>query len=98
MPKGYWIVQANVQDMDAYKAYIEANRETMMAHGARYLVRGGRCETVEGTGGASRNAIIEFESYDTALACWQSVGYQEARQKRVNAADMRITVVEGLEA
>lgn len=94
MPKGYWIVHSLVSDPQSYQDYIDANRETMMAHGAQYLVRGGKCEVVEGQG-KPRNVIVEFADYETALKCWHSVGYQQARQKREGAAQVDITVIEG---
>ena len=39
--KGYWIVQVDVPDADAYKPYLVANQAPFGKFGARYLVRGG---------------------------------------------------------
>ena len=48
MPKGYWIVRADITDPEAYKKYVAANAEPLPAHGARFLVRGGPAETSRG--------------------------------------------------
>ncbi len=65
MPKGYWIVRVDVADQEKYKAYIAANAAPLKQYGARFLVRGGKFETVEG-GSRTRNAVIEFPTYQAA--------------------------------
>ena len=68
--KGYWIVSVDVTDMDAYKAYVIANAAPFKKFGARFLVRGGKGETVEGNV-RSRTVVLEFKDYETALACYR---------------------------
>jgi uncharacterized protein (DUF1330 family) len=41
MTKGYWIVNGDVDDMEVYKKYIEANAEPFAQFGAKFLVCGG---------------------------------------------------------
>jgi uncharacterized protein (DUF1330 family) len=94
MPKGYWIAQVDVADPDAYKSYIAANQPIFAAYGARYLVRAGASETVEGTF-RSRNVVLEFPSYDAARRCYQSPEYQQARSFRTDAAEGDILIIEG---
>ena len=43
-------------------------------YGAKFLVRGGKYETREGTS-RSRNVVLEFKDYETALACYNSPEY-----------------------
>ncbi len=74
MPKGYWIVRVDIADPEKYKAYVAANGPLLKKYGARFLVRAGRFENVEG-GSRTRNAVIEFPTYQTALDCWKSPGY-----------------------
>ena len=71
MAKGYWIVRVDIADMEQYKRYIAANAAPFRKYGARFLVRGGAYETVEGQSRA-RNAVIEFPSDTAALECWRS--------------------------
>ena len=81
MPKGYWIARVDVHDPEAYKAYFAANAAPLAKYGARFLVRGGKTECVDGSMRA-RNVVIEFDSYETALACWNSPEYQRAAKLR----------------
>jgi uncharacterized protein (DUF1330 family) len=95
MPKGYWIVRADVHDLDRYKTYLAANAECFRKYGARILVRGGSFETVEGTS-RSRHGVIEFASYAIALDCWRSADYQAALDLRHAISDVDIVVAEGV--
>ena len=94
MPKGYWIVRVDISDEQKYKAYIAANAEPLKKYGARFLVRAGRYENPEGAS-RSRNAVIEFPTYQAALDCWKSPEYQEAIKLRqpVSTADLIIIEV-----
>ncbi len=94
MAKGYWLAQVDVTDSEAYKAYIAANQIAFRKYGARYLIRAGRQEVVEGTS-RSRLVVIEFPDYDAALACYRSPEYQHAITLRQGHAIADIVVVEG---
>ena len=94
MAKGYWIVRVDVSDPEAYKAYVAANAEAFRKFAARFLVRAGQYETVEGVSRA-RNVVIEFKDYATALACYRSPEYANAAKKRAGAAAADIIVIEG---
>ena len=94
MPKGYWIVRVDIADLEQYKKYIAANAEPLRKHGARFLVRGGNYETVEG-GSRTRNAVIEFRDYETALACYRSAEYQAAIKLRSPVSTADIIIIEG---
>jgi uncharacterized protein (DUF1330 family) len=96
MPKGYWIVRVDIADPEGYKAYTTANAKPFAKYGARFLVRAGRYETVEGTSRA-RNAVIEFPSYQAALDCWRSAEYQEVMKLRTSISTADIVVIEGFE-
>ncbi|GIK84644.1 MAG: DUF1330 domain-containing protein [Burkholderiales bacterium] len=94
MAKGYWIVRVDIRDMEQYKRYIAANAEPFRKHGARFLVRGGRYETMEGTS-RERNAVIEFPSYQAAVDCWRSPEYQAALALREPVSTADLVIVEG---
>ena len=66
MSKGYWIGRVDVSNLDAYQNYITANASPFAKYGARFLVRGGSHEVVEGPS-RQRNVVIEFEGYQAAL-------------------------------
>ena len=71
MPKGYWLPQIDVSDLEGYKAYMAATPPAHEKYKGVALVRGGRSEVVEGHA-RSRNVLREFPDYATALACYRS--------------------------
>jgi uncharacterized protein (DUF1330 family) len=91
MAKGYWIAHVDVDDPQAYEAYRAANAAPLAEYGGRFMVRGGESTQAEGALRA-RHVVIEFDSYETALACYNSPGYQAAKALRdpVSSGDMVI--------
>jgi uncharacterized protein (DUF1330 family) len=96
MAKGYWIAHIDVNDAEAYKAYVAADADPFRKYGARFLVRGRRCESMEGRNRA-RTVVLEFNDYATALACYRSPEYQTALALRQACPDADIIVIEGYE-
>lgn len=96
MAKGYWVGRVSVSDANAYKSYVAANGEAFAKYGGHFLVRGGRFETVEGEA-RERNVVIEFPTFEAALACWKSDEYQRAKSLRDGNCDADFVVVEGYE-
>jgi len=73
---------------------VAANAEPFRRYGARFVVRGGTFEPMEGQSRA-RNVVIEFKDYATALACYRSPEYQRAMALRKGHAIADIIVIEG---
>ena len=96
MVKGYWIVRVDIADPEKYKAYIAANAQPFRKYGARFLVRAGKFETAEGSS-RTRNAVIEFPSYQAAVDCWHSPEYQEAMKLRLPVSTADVVIIEGYE-
>ena len=94
MPKGYWVVRMDVRDPEKYKDYAAANAVAFKKYGARFLVRGGKFETLEGSSRA-RNVVIEFPSHQAALDCWNSPEYKHALSIRAPISQGDIVIVEG---
>lgn len=94
MAKGYWVVRVDVTNEEGYKPYTVANGPVFKKFGARFLVRGGKSESVEGTA-RSRNVVIEFPDYATALACYRSPEYQDVLKIRKPHGVADILVIEG---
>jgi uncharacterized protein (DUF1330 family) len=94
MAKGYWIGHVDVHNEEGYKPYAAANSAIFRKFGGRYLVRGGKFAAVEGRS-RSRNVVIEFPDYETALACYHSVEYQENIKVRQPHAIADLIVIEG---
>jgi len=94
MAKGYWIGRVDVTDPERYRKYVEANAVPLAKYGARFIVRGGTFEAVEGEA-RSRNVVIEFPSYRAALDCYRSPDYAAAMSHRLGAGIADIIVIEG---
>jgi uncharacterized protein (DUF1330 family) len=94
MTKGYWVARVDVTDPEAYAEYVKANAEPFARFGARFLVRGGAHEAPEG-GARSRNVVIEFPSYEAAIACYRDDAYQRAKAIRANASAGDLVIIEG---
>ncbi|MDO9476535.1 MAG: DUF1330 domain-containing protein [Pseudohongiella sp.] len=96
MPKAYWIVQVDIDDLEKYKDYVAANAAPFKKYDAKFLVRGGRFETVEGTS-RSRHVVLEFPDYQSAMACWHSPEYQRAIALRQPVSTLDLVIIEGYE-
>ena len=96
MAKGYWIANVTVTDEENYPEYLKAGAPVYEKFGARFVVRGGRCEGMEGSTHA-RNVVIEFKDYETALEAYNSPEYQIAKALRNKYAEANFLIVEGFE-
>lgn len=94
MAKGYWVGRVDVSDMVAYKKYVAANAVAFAKYGARFLVRGGQFEALEGNA-RSRNVVLEFPSFQAALDCYHSPEYAAAMALRLRASISDLLIIEG---
>ncbi len=94
MAKGYWIGHVDVTDPEGYKAYMAADMVPFGKFGGRFLVRGGTREVVEGEV-RGRTVVLEFPSYEAALACYRSPDYQAAKKLRDGKSEIDLLIVEG---
>ena len=94
MAKGYWIGRVDVSNEDGFKPYAAANQLIFKKFGGRYVVRGGKYDGMEGSC-RSRNVVVEFPDYATALACYRSPEYQENIKRRLPHSTIDLIVVEG---
>jgi len=96
MAKGYVIAQITVTDPETYPKYVAMVQPTIDHFGGRFLVRGGRAESHEGTPPGDRNVVIEFPSYEAAVGWYHSDVYAEAKALRQLASTSVQTIVEGV--
>lgn len=94
MPKGYIIGHITVNDPEAYKEYVEKDTPILQGLGGQFIVRGGQNEVMEGAT-EDRHVVIEFPSYEQALAAYNDPEYQEVMKIRQRTATSTILVVEG---
>ena len=93
-PKGYWIARVDVNNDEGYKPYALANPAIFKKFGGRFITRGGKSEGVEGTS-RSRNVVIEFPDYDSAMACYNSPEYQANIKVRLPHSQAELIIIEG---
>jgi uncharacterized protein (DUF1330 family) len=97
MPKGYWIGRVDVHNDEGYAPYIAANGAIFKKFNGRPIVRGGRFEAVEGTA-RTRNVVIEFPDFETAMACYRSPEYQANIKVRQPHSIADLIIFEGYDA
>lgn len=93
----YVIVDVEVQDPQAYQEYTRQVPATLSPYGGKFIVRGGRAETLEGNWNPRRVVILEFPTVEQARAWHACADYQAIvpiRQR--NAKTNFLTVVEGV--
>ena len=97
MSKAYWIVRVTVRNAERYPDYLAAAKPAFAKYGARFLVRGGDYEAMEGTA-RERNVVVEFQDYATAQACYRSPEYETAKAIRQANAEADLIIIEGAAA
>ena len=95
MSKGYWVVRANVYNIDEYSEYIKLATNIIKNYNGKFLIRGGNQIEFEQTG-FERTVVVEFKSYADALDCYNSEKYQLAMKYVKNSSKRLVVVVEGL--
>ena len=95
MPKGIWIVRGDVFNFAEYSKYIKVASKIINKFNGKFLVRGGPQTEFEQQG-YSRTVVIEFNSYQEALDCYQSDDYQKALNIVKISAKRLVVISEGL--
>ena len=72
----YLMADVQVQDAESYAAYGAQVPATLEPYGARFLVRGGASEVIEGEWQPHRLVVIEFPDMESLKAWHASDAYQ----------------------
>ena len=92
----YIVVQVEVQDQATYGEYVKLVPASLAAYGGRFVVRGGKTETLEGSWNPPRFVMLEFESVEQAKKWWASPEYAPAKAMRQKSAKTEMLVVQGV--
>ena len=98
MAAGYFIIRSTgIRDQQAFDEYAKLWAPIAAQYGARFIAgRGVRHETLEGED-FPRVLIVEFDSYETAVACYNDPAYEEAMVYSRKAYERRdVVAVEGM--
>ena len=83
-------------DLDKRADYLELAGSAITAAGGRFLA-GGDCRVVAKENGiAQRTVLIEFDSFDAAMAAYESEAYQKALEALSGGADRDVRLFEGI--
>jgi len=91
----YIVVQVDVKDPGRYERYKSMVPPTLAKYGGRFIVRGGKTETLEGDWAPARFVVVEFPNLEQAKAWWASPDYAEAKALRQATAATQMIVAEG---
>ena len=92
----YVVVEVDVKDPARYEEYKRLVPPSIEKFGGRFLVRGGRTETLEGTWSPTRFVVLEFPDVARAKAWWASPDYAEAKALRQATSHTEMIVVDGV--
>jgi uncharacterized protein (DUF1330 family) len=92
----YIVVQVDVKDPARYADYRAMVPASLAKYGGRFIVRGGRTETLEGDWSPKRFVVVEFPSVEQAKAWWGSPEYAEAKALRQATSETQMIVAEGV--
>jgi uncharacterized protein (DUF1330 family) len=97
MAKGYWVTEyREIVDQEKLTAYGRLAGPALTEAGGRFLVRGGR-STPKEAGLAQRTVVVEFDSYEAALAAYDSEDYQKALAALDGGVIRDLRIVEGVD-
>jgi len=95
----YWVARAKINDPVEYKRYTDLVPDIIQKFGGKVMARGGHFENLEEPQKFERHIVIEFDSFEDAIACHKSQEYQDARKFRLNGVgNNELIIVDGGDA
>lgn len=96
MKKGYWAVAyRSISDESSVQAYAVLAVPAIQSFGGRFLTGPASRIQAHEAGVPQRTFLVEFDSYDVALAAHASEGYQAALRALGSGAERDFRIVEG---
>lgn len=92
----YVIAHIDVKDPVRYEDYKKMSPISIGKFGGRFIARGGKVESLEGTWQPKRLVIVEFPSVEVARQWWASEDYADAKALRQATSTGDMVIVEGL--
>ena len=92
----YVVGQVKITDPDTFAKYSAQVPGVVEQFGGRYLVRGGKFETLEGEWDVGRLVILEFPSMEHLHRFYNSPEYAPLIKLRQQSADTILSSVEGV--
>ena len=94
----YWVARSKVNNPDQYKKYADLVPGILQKFGGKFLARGGKFKILGGPEKFHRFIVIEFPSFEKAVACHESHEYLEAaaHRKKNGASELEVVIVESI--
>ena len=93
----YIVVEVEIHNPAEYEDYKKLTPGSLKNYQGKFIVRGGKTETLEGDWSPQRFVMIQFPTLELAKAWWASEEYAPAKALRQRTASTKMIVVEGLE-
>lgn len=87
---------ANIHDTAAYDEYRKHTPGVIQQYGGKFVVRGGRTDSLEGGWNPGRVVVVEFPDLAAARRFYDSPEYQKILPLRLRASNGRAILVEGI--
>jgi uncharacterized protein (DUF1330 family) len=95
----YWVARAKINDPIEYKKYTDLVPDILARYGGKVLARGGRHQIMEGPQKFQRFVVVEFPTFEQAVACFTSDEYDRAAAfRRSGAGEVETIIVDGSDA
>ena len=92
----YIIVDISIHDKEEYEEYKKLTPASITAYDGKFIVRGGKSQTLEGDWDPQRIVVLEFPSAARAKEWWESDLYLPAKKIRQRAAKTKMILIEGV--
>ena len=92
----YILIRVTVTDPDRYREYMAVTPAVLAKYQGRFIARGGKSVTLEGSEEARRLALVEFPTLELAQTFYASPEYQAAKALRDGACEAEFVALEGL--
>ncbi|MBL7874291.1 MAG: DUF1330 domain-containing protein [Cyclobacteriaceae bacterium] len=92
----YIIVEVTIHNPTEYEDYKKLTPGSLKNFEGRFIVRGGKTETLEGEWNPQRIVVLEFPTIEKAKGWWASEEYAPAKALRQRTAHTKMIMVEGI--
>ena len=93
----YIIIEVSIHNPTEYEDYKKLTSPSLKPFDGKFIVRGGKAETLEGDWNPERIVVLEFPTIEKAKAWWNSEGYAPAKALRQRTSKTKMIVVPGFE-
>ena len=92
----YFVVRCSYHKIDDYKNYAKAAAKAVSQFNGKFLVTGQGRQIQKETGQDPKTVIVEFETMNKAISCYESETYQKALSFIEHSSNRDFVIVEGL--